>query len=78
MGEDLQTDAQWQNLILDDPQISGVDDFGDSAIIIRVWIKTHPMQQWDISREYRRRFIFPNSNRRHSQDYTFIKRFILF
>lgn len=56
VGDDLQHDPDWSNLILDDPQILGVDDFGDSSLIIRVWIKTQPMKQWDISREYRRRF----------------------
>lgn len=56
VGEELQSDSDWGDLILDDPQILGVDDFGDSAVIIRVWIKTQPMKQWDISREYRRRF----------------------
>lgn len=56
VGEELQGDPDWSNLILDDPQILGIDDFGDSAIIIRVWIKTEPMKQWDVSREFRRRF----------------------
>jgi small conductance mechanosensitive channel len=56
VAEDLQSDPDWQDLILDDPQILGVDDFGDSALIIRVWIKTEPMKQWDVSREFRRRF----------------------
>ncbi|MEM6519329.1 MAG: mechanosensitive ion channel family protein [Cyanobacteria bacterium P01_C01_bin.70] len=56
VGEKLKTDPDWQHLILEDPQILGVDDFDDSAIIIRVWIKTQPMKQWDVSREFRRRF----------------------
>ncbi|MGB3309812.1 MAG: mechanosensitive ion channel family protein [Nodosilinea sp.] len=56
VGNDLQHDSDWSSLILDDPQILGVDDFGDSSLIIRVWIKTQPMKQWDVSREYRRRF----------------------
>ncbi len=56
VGEELKTDSDWQSLILEDPQILGVDDFDDSAIIIRVWIKTQPMKQWDVSREFRRRF----------------------
>ncbi|MGG6242020.1 mechanosensitive ion channel family protein [Nodosilinea sp. AN01ver1] len=56
VGGDLQHDPDWSPLILDDPQILGVDDFGDSSLIIRVWIKTQPMKQWDVSREYRRRF----------------------
>ena len=56
VGDDLQRDPDWSPLILDNPQILGVDDFGDSSLIIRVWIKTQPMKQWDVSREYRRRF----------------------
>lgn len=56
VGEELRHDADWGGLILEDPQILGVDDFGDSAVIIRVWIKTQPLKQWDVSREYRRRF----------------------
>ncbi|WP_346290781.1 mechanosensitive ion channel family protein [Sphaerothrix gracilis] len=56
VGQDLQDDPDWGELILEDPQILGVDDFGDSALIIRVWIKTQPLKQWDVSREYRRRF----------------------
>ncbi|MFE4106030.1 mechanosensitive ion channel family protein [Almyronema epifaneia] len=56
VGADMQADSDWQTLILEDPKILGVDDFGDSALIIRVWIKTQPMKQWDVSREYRRRF----------------------
>ena len=56
VAEDLYGDSEWSDLILEEPQILGVDDFGDSALIIRVWIKTEPMKQWDISREFRRRF----------------------
>jgi small conductance mechanosensitive channel len=56
VGQDLQNDPDWQELILEEPQILGVDDFGDSSVTIRVWIKTQPMKQWDVSREYRRRF----------------------
>lgn len=56
VGEELRNDPDWGELIIEDPQILGVDDFDDSALIIRVWIKTKPMKQWDISREFRRRF----------------------
>ena len=56
VAEDLCGDADWSSLIREEPQILGVDDFGDSAVIIRVWIKTDPMKQWDVSREFRRRF----------------------
>ena len=56
VSEELKTDPDWADLILEEPQILGVDDFDDSALIIRVWIKTQPMKQWDVSREFRRRF----------------------
>lgn len=56
VGDELDNDPDWGYLILEEPQILGVDDFGDSAVILRIWIKTQPMKQWDIAREYRRRF----------------------
>ncbi|NEP19391.1 MAG: mechanosensitive ion channel family protein, partial [Leptolyngbya sp. SIO4C1] len=56
IGNELQQDPNWGELILEDPNILGVEEFGDSAVTIRVWIKTQPMKQWDVSREYRRRF----------------------
>ncbi|MEB3357811.1 MAG: mechanosensitive ion channel family protein [Synechococcales bacterium] len=56
VGQELQQDPDWQELILEEPKVLGVDDFGDSSITIRVWIKTQPMKQWDVAREYRRRF----------------------
>ncbi len=57
VGADLQGDPDWSDLILEDPQILGVDAFNDSSVTIRVWIKTKPIKQWDVSREYRRRFM---------------------
>jgi small conductance mechanosensitive channel len=32
-----------------------VENFEDRGIIIKVWIKTEPLKQWDVSREFRRR-----------------------
>ena len=52
---DIGKDSQWQQFILESPQILGVEKFSDRAIIIRVWIKTEPLKQWDVSREFRRR-----------------------
>ncbi|MDJ0536579.1 MAG: mechanosensitive ion channel [Xenococcaceae cyanobacterium MO_207.B15] len=53
---DLMTqDEQWQHQILEAPQILGVDKFSDRGTLIRVWIKTEPLKQWEVSREFRRR-----------------------
>jgi small-conductance mechanosensitive channel len=32
-----------------------VDDFADSAVMIKGRLKTKPIKQWDVGREYRRR-----------------------
>ncbi len=32
-----------------------MDDCGDSAVVIKARLKTHPIQQWNVGREYRRR-----------------------
>ena len=48
-------DAEWRALLLEEPQVPGVDAFGDSAVIIRVMAKTLPLKQWDVARELRRR-----------------------
>lgn len=45
----------WRERILDEPDILGVDSFGDRGFIIRVWIKTQPLKQWEVAREFRRR-----------------------
>ena len=51
----LARDPDWQALITGDPLILGADEFTSWGIIVRVWIETVPLKQWDIAREYRRR-----------------------
>lgn len=53
--QDMSSDSLWQDKILDKPEVLGVDDFGSRGVIIRVWIKTQPLQQWSVAREFRRR-----------------------
>ena len=36
-------------------EILGVSEFGDSAVVIKIRIKTRPLKQWMIGRELRRR-----------------------
>ncbi len=49
-----QISQEWQQEILEKPKLLGVDEFSNQGVIIRIWIKTKPMQQWPIAREYRR------------------------
>jgi moderate conductance mechanosensitive channel len=52
---EMDEDPQWQELIIEKPRVLGVENFGDRGLMIRVWIKTQPLKQWDVAREYRRR-----------------------
>ena len=42
-------------MILDDPTMLGVDELADSAVVIKFFIKTRPLQQWNVKRELLRR-----------------------
>lgn len=54
-GRSLMEDPEFAPLILEPPEIFGVDKFADSAVIIKGRIKTKPIRQWFVGREYLRR-----------------------
>lgn len=51
----MAVEPEWEQHILEPPQLMGVDDFDHRGPIVKVWIKTQPLQQWAVSRELRRR-----------------------
>ncbi|MGB7439464.1 MAG: mechanosensitive ion channel family protein [Coleofasciculaceae cyanobacterium] len=55
VAQAMSRDEKWQEQILAKPEVLGLDDFGERGIYIRVWIKTQPLKQWDVAREFRRR-----------------------
>jgi moderate conductance mechanosensitive channel len=55
IGEDLEADPDWGPLLLETPQVPGVEGFADSAVTVRMVAKTLPLKQWDVARELRRR-----------------------
>ena len=55
VGAELRADATVGPAIIADMEIFGVDNFADSAIVIKCRLKTQPIRQWEIGREYRRR-----------------------
>jgi small-conductance mechanosensitive channel len=55
VGAEMRTDPQYGPHMLDDMEIFGVDAFADSAVVIKGRLKTKPIQQWAVGREYRRR-----------------------
>ena len=55
VADELQQDDQIGNKMLEPIEVMGVDAFDDSAVVIRARIKTLPIEQWSVGREYRRR-----------------------
>lgn len=58
VDEDLRADEDFSAKILEPLEILGVDAFADSAVIIKARIKTLPIQQWSVGREFNRRMKF--------------------
>ncbi|MEM9768198.1 MAG: mechanosensitive ion channel family protein, partial [Cyanobacteria bacterium P01_D01_bin.71] len=54
-ADNMRRDEIWGSLILEPPLLLGVDDLSHAGATIRIWIKTQPLKQWDVAREYRRR-----------------------
>ena len=55
VAEVFTVDSEWQDRIWEFPNILGVEEFSDRGVLIRVWIKTEPLKQWEVGREFRRR-----------------------
>ncbi|MEP6959919.1 MAG: mechanosensitive ion channel family protein [Nitrospirota bacterium] len=55
IAADVQADPAFGIDILEPLEMLGLDEFTDSAVIIRCRIKTKPIQQWRVGREMNRR-----------------------
>ena len=55
VADELQEDPHFGPLIVSKIEIFGVDKLANSAAIIKGRIKTQPIKQWDIGREFLRR-----------------------
>ncbi len=55
VGQEMREDEYFGPLILEDIEIFGVDAFADSAVVIKGRLKTKPIKQWEVGREYLRR-----------------------
>jgi small-conductance mechanosensitive channel len=55
VGDEMQNNPEFKDDIIEPIEVFGLDQFGDSALIIKARIKTKPIQQWRIGRAYRKR-----------------------
>lgn len=64
VGATMREDQKFGRAILEDLDIFGVDKFSDSSVIIKGRIKTKPIRQWEVGREFLRRikYAFDTNN----------------
>jgi moderate conductance mechanosensitive channel len=54
-AEEMAVDPAWDELILEEPSVWGVQGLSSEAIVVRVAVKTAPGKQGDVARELRER-----------------------
>jgi len=55
VGQELANDPEWKESIITAPQFLRVDDFADSAVIVKILGDTKPLKQWEVAGELRKR-----------------------
>jgi small conductance mechanosensitive channel len=55
VGNEMAEDLQWKEAIKKAPQFLRVNEFADSAIIVKILGDTEPLKQWEVAGEFRKR-----------------------
>jgi small conductance mechanosensitive channel len=55
VAHELWEDESFHALIIEEPEVWGVQSLGPDSVVVRVTLKTMPQQQWHVSREMRER-----------------------
>lgn len=55
VATELAADPDWGSLVLEEPEVWGVEALAADSVVVRLVVKTAPLQQWGVARELRRR-----------------------
>ncbi|MEH2123065.1 mechanosensitive ion channel family protein [Nostoc sp.] len=55
VSQQLYSEPEWRDRLPELPEVLGIDDLSHTGMLVRVWIKTAPMEQWYVGREFRLR-----------------------
>lgn len=55
VGDDIFADDAWKGVVIEPARLLRVDQFADSAIIIKIICKTAPIRQWEVKGEILKR-----------------------
>lgn len=55
VAQEMYHSSDWQDKLPSPPEILGIEQLSHTGMLVRVWLKTAPLQQWLVGREYRLR-----------------------
>jgi small conductance mechanosensitive channel len=55
VSHELAEDLEWGELILEEPEVWGVENLGADSVVVRLVVKTKPLEQWKVARQLRER-----------------------
>jgi small conductance mechanosensitive channel len=55
IAHELFEDAEWAPLVLEEPEVWGIEAISAESVVVRLVVKTVPLEQWKVARELRRR-----------------------
>lgn len=55
VARDVAADPEWSGSVLEEPEVWGVEDLAADSVVLRLVVKTEPLQQWTLARELRER-----------------------
>jgi len=55
VAHEMWEDDDYRNIIIEEPEVTGVEALAADAITLRVLVKTQPLEQWAVGRELRQR-----------------------
>jgi small conductance mechanosensitive channel len=55
IAAELRQDPEFAPFVLDAAEMLGVDNLGDSAVVVKMCVKTQPLKRWAVKRELLRR-----------------------
>jgi small conductance mechanosensitive channel len=55
VAHDMWEDEEYKGVIIEEPSVWGVQELGIDGVLVRVALKTAPLEQWGVAREMRQR-----------------------
>ncbi|MCW2736761.1 MAG: ykuT [Nocardioides sp.] len=55
VAHDIWEDEDFKGRVIEEPSVWGIQDLGPDAVVVRIAVKTAPLEQWAVAREMRQR-----------------------